>query len=442
MTETEQTAPCAIESEQALLGCLITNPEAAMGELQFKVIPEMFYDIRNRIIWNTAVKLSGEGLIPDASAIASELANRDFEIPITVAFLQDLTNRSVSFHNWPWYVEDLRNALIHRKQLQFCGDFTLRIRDNPRSVLLDEFETQALAIRKTADKSTGLVDVPKTISSIITDYEDAIATKKIPGLKTGFIDLDAIVGGLHPQQLILIAGSPSAGKTSLALNIAVRIIQRESITVGMLSLETSARKILHRLNCCIARVDGAPFLNGKPLERHLTKLMSSMNRIMTVGKRLKLYDESGLSAPQAASIMRMMYSQGARLFIVDYLQLLSSGEKHSKRVEEMTAVSKMLKGICKELNCPVIAISSINREAQRNNRKPQLSDLRETGQLEFDADIVLLLHALDDRNDARSIDINVAKNKDGATGHCTLILVPSEFAFDDISHVNQTDLPD
>jgi replicative DNA helicase len=234
---------------------------------------------------------------------------------------------------------------------------------------------------------------------------------------------------LREQEFIVLAGSPSSGKTSLALNIAVNAALRSDTKSAVISLETSGIKVVHRLNCIVSGASGQNLLNGTPTEGDLLKMSRKSKDMRIVGERVSIYDKSGLTPRQCLSVMRQAYADGARLFIVDYLQLLDAGQNTKGSYEKASYLSKAMKMAAKELNSPIICVASLNRASAREGREPNMSDLRDSGQIEYDADKIILLHALDNAEDARTVQAHVAKNKDGMTGKATLSFLPECMQF-------------
>jgi replicative DNA helicase len=272
--------------------------------------------------------------------------------------------------------------------------------------------------------------------ALIQKYQEAHERKLAPGLMSGFYDLDRLAGGMMAQEMIVVGGVPSAGKTTLAMNIGLAVAQ-SGVTVSVCSLETSAEKLIHRFHCMAGRVDGGPFLRGEPTEGDFPKITAGINRVNAIADRLLIHDES-MSDTQLAAVCRRDYQRGARLFIVDYLQLIQS--KGDGEFERVTKASKCIKSIAKELNCPVIVVSALSRQEKGKPRKPSLNDLKQSGQIEYDADKVYLLHC-ETNEDIRAVECDVAKNKDGAKGTVSLTLFACQFRFESTSPVSAEDVP-
>lgn len=446
----DRLPPHSTEAESAALGCILMAPSETMEEfaLQVKAGVEVFYDLRNQTIYQAMLNLFNAKRPIDMVSVVQELKRMQrLDECGGLPYITTLPDTVPSAANLSYYTEVLNEKYVLRRILRMCGDFSQKVYDysGTHENLLDLFERDSLGIRQSIEQGRDLADVPAIQKELMHDYEEAMHHQKRPGISTGFEELDRIVGGLQPQDLILVGASPSSGKTSLALNIAEHAILEQGLKVGIISLETSTKKLLHRVNCSLARVDGSRFMCGAATADELNRLVrqsSKSGKITRFGQNVMISDRGNLSVTQAAGIFRVMYKNGARLFILDYLQLLTSGQRNvGRRVEEMTLVSTGLKGIAKDLNCPVIVVCSINRDPEKENRPPRMADLRDSGQLEFDADKGILLHRKDNDDETRTVSVNVAKNKDGRTASTDLIFIPPELRFCSPDKINDEDVP-
>lgn len=429
-------------AEKALLGCIMLKPDV-MAELRSQVIPELFYALKNRMIWDACCEIVDSGSRLDSVTLSIRLTSQHVLDKIGLDYIGALEDFTPSGHNWAEYLGQLRECYALRSIIRQCTEYAGRAQDrsNASTAILDAFELETANIRMGIAPGRDFADNTAIGKQLMTDYQAAMDCQVKPGLQTGFADLDNIIGGMKPQDLIVVAGSPSAGKTSLVLNIAQHVALEAGVTVGVVSLETSAKKLLHRNNCSIARVNGGRLMTGKPQNQDLDRLFASSKTIKKSHAKLIISDRGGLTAYHAASLMRRQHQKGARLFILDYLQLLRIEGKSGNRNEEVGKISNVMKAVAKELDCPVIVICAINRSSERENRAPKMSDLRESGQLEFDADICLLLHPQDQNQDVRTVEVNVAKNKDGETGKINLTFFPPEMRFESAARFSQDDIP-
>lgn len=443
MSESKDRLPPHDElAESALLGCVILEPKL-MADLRTQTTTELFYVTKNQMIWDAMCQIVDGGGKLDSVTLTMQLAKDKILEQIGVDYLGKLQDFTPSSLNWPTYLDAIRELFVLRSIIRFSTEFAGRAYDksNASSSLLDSFEQGIAAIRAGVNPGRDIADNSAIHRQLMEEYRDAMDRKTMPGIQTGFIDIDRLIGGMKPQDLVVVAGSPSSGKTSLVLNIAQHAVFESGVKVGILSLETSAKKLMHRNNCSVARVNGGRLMTGNPIQQDMTRLSENLARLSKTHKNFIISDRGGLTAHQATSLFRRMHQLGARMFILDYIQLLRIEGRSTNRNEEMGKISNVMKQIAKELDCPVIVISSINRDSQKENRAPKLSDLRESGQLEFDADMAFLLHPQDDGNDFRTVEVNVAKNKDGETGKATLTFVPPEMRFENASRVSDNDVP-
>jgi replicative DNA helicase len=289
---------------------------------------------------------------------------------------------------------------------------------------MDEVERDVLRISESRVQSqtSTIKDLVKKAINTIEDYHQGQGA--LTGLSTGFIDLDKMTTGLHPGEMIVIAARPSVGKTSLAMNIAEHVAVDKRIPVGVFSLEMTADSLILRMLCSRSRVNLRSVREGFLVERDFPKLTGSAGKLSSAP--LFIDDSSGLSILQLRAKARRMYQQyGIKLFVIDYLQLLhSSSRRVDNRQQEIADISGGIKALAKELGVPVIVLSQLNREVEREKgRPPRLSDLRESGSIEQDADLVGLLYrpvkqgedeeSTTEPSDAIPINLLIAKQRNG-----------------------------
>jgi len=293
--------------------------------------------------------------------------------------------------------------------------------------------------------------VNKAINTI-EDYHQRQG--KLTGLPTGFIDLDKLTTGMHPGEMIVIAARPSVGKTSLAMNIAEHVALDNNIPVGVFSLEMTADSLVLRMLCSRSRVNLRNVRDGFLAERDFPKLTSSAGKLANAA--LFIDDSSGLSILQLRAKARRMYQQyGIKLFVIDYLQLLhSSSRKAENRQQEIADISGGIKALAKELNVPIIVLSQLNREVEREKgRPPRMSDLRESGSIEQDADLVGLLYrpqkpgededmAPSEPSDAIPVNLLIAKQRNGpADVDVHLTFLKTFTRFESAAKIQDDDVP-
>lgn len=443
MTIEETLPPHDIEAERGMLGAILIDGAIVMPEVRHVLPAEAFYDFRNREVWESACELfDQQNDCTQAGLVFSMRKSGKSEELASFPVMASLVNDCHSAHNWPVYLEELQNHLILRRLIRHGSDVSTRALQKPEDVqgLLSWVERESLAIRQYATPKSEFVDFKAMRLKTLDEYQNAMTSDGRKGLNTGFPDLDYLIGGLRAQEFIILAGTPSSGKTSLALNIAKNAV-KQGVKTGMVSLETSGYKLVHRLNCIVSGASGSRLLNGRPIQEDMDKLTNASVKLKEVGEHVLIYDKGANNCAQAVAMMRRLYAKGCRLFILDYLQLLDAPQKTSNGNERMTLVSKAMKAAAKELDCPLIAISSLNRQSAKDGRAPTRTDLRETGQLEFDADVIILLHSDGNNPACRTVSVNVDKNKDGETGKCELLFYPPSMQFESVAKINETDIP-
>jgi len=338
--------------------------------------------------------------------------------------------------------------------IQTCTGVVGRVYEHEGQVdeLLDEVERDVLRIsEERVEPSTRTIKdlVHKAINTVEEFHQ---RKGLLTGISTGYPDLDALTSGLHGGEMVVIAARPSMGKTSLAINIAEHVALQQRLPVGVFSLEMTAESLVLRLLCSLARVNMRDMREGFLAERDFPKLTSAAGKLSAAP--LFIDDSPGLSILQLrARARRMVQQHGIKLFVVDYLQLLHSTAKRAEnRQQEIADISNGIKALAKELAVPVVVLSQLNRDVEKErNRKPRLSDLRESGAIEQDADLVALLYkpnsGEDDEGGAReepeavAVNLLIAKQRNGPQGEVNLTFLKGYTRFESVAKVNAEDLP-
>jgi replicative DNA helicase len=318
--------------------------------------------------------------------------------------------------------------------------------------LMDEVERDILRISESRVQSqtTTIKDLVKKAITTIEDFHQRQGV--LTGVGTGFADFDKMTSGLHGGEMVVIAARPSMGKTSLAMNIAEYVAIEQRLPVGVFSLEMTSESLVLRMLCSRSRVNLRNVREGFLAERDFPKLTGSAGKLANAP--LFIDDSSALSILQLrAKARRMSQQYGIKLFVIDYLQLLhSTARRAENRQQEIADISSGVKSLAKELNVPIIVLSQLNRELEREkNRKPRLSDLRESGAIEQDADVVGLLYkpsSGDDEDggsaveeDAVPVNLLIAKQRNGPTGDVNLTFLKSYTRFESAAKVSDEDVP-
>lgn len=438
MSITDKLPPHDSIAEAGIIGCLLLDPPYSLPLAQEKIrSPEFFYEVLHgelfKIIGGLVADRNPVDLLTVFSAAKKAGIFHDREGLVKLSAMMESVPSAA---NVSAYAETVAELYLLRRVLRVAADASHAAMNTPQGdveKMLDGFESAALSIRRETETGRGVADVTELIRRNVDDYERAMAHGAIPGITTGLYDLDKISGGLQGQQIICLAGTPSAGKTSMALNVAERAALELQIGVGIFSLETSAKKIVHRMTCQIGQVNSTAMTNGNPQQRDMERLAFAQGKLNAARERILICDRGGMNIVALMAMGRQMFQRGARLFIVDYLQLIAGPERTD--TERLTAISKGLKNMAKEFDVPVLVVSSLSRDSSKENRAPKMSDLRGSGQIEFDADQIWLLHCEDPDAENRVVDLHVAKNKDGQTGKIKLSFQKSFYKFRSMSCV-------
>jgi replicative DNA helicase len=454
----DRLPPHSPEAEQGVLGCVLLSPNECLGECLEKLAAgaEVFYDLRHQTIFETLLTMYDARQAVDLITLQQKLKDQQLLEPVGgIAYLSQLQDAVPSAANLSYYLEIVREKFLLRKMIQTCTEVVGRVYDHEGEVdaLLDEVERDVLRIGESRVQG-GALSTKELVNKAIGTIENFFNRKgTLTGLATGFPDLDRITDGLHGSEMIVIAARPSMGKTSLAMNVAEHVALEQKLPVGVFSLEMSAEALVLRMMCSIARVNLRSIREGFMSESDFPKLTNAAGRLANA--KLMIDDSAALSILQLrARARRMAQQHGIKLFVIDYLQLLHSTGRRAQenRQQEISDISSGIKALAKELKVPVLVLSQLNRELERDkNRKPRLSDLRESGAIEQDADLVGLLYkpsAGDDEDgaaveeaDGMPVNLLIAKQRNGPTGDVNLTFLKSYTRFESAAKISDEDVP-
>lgn len=441
---TDRLPPHSVEAEGALLGCVLLNPKEVMSELAAatRCQVEMFYDLRHQVIWRTMLDLWQEQVPVDVVSLGNRLRDRGQEGPerALLDYLSTLPDQTPSAGNAGYYLEEVRDKFRLRSMLQVLVDGGQKILEEPEVVgpTLDGIEAAVLAVNQVRAESAARSMRELTLDSVTLLENMHRGVGIIGGIRTRFGYFDKMTGGLHRKELSVIAARPSVGKTSLAMNMGVNIAKFEHVPVGVFSMEMAGADLNLRVLCAQAGVDFHKVRTGFPGAADLELLAGATKKV--AGLPIYIDDTPSLGILELrARARRMAAKYGCEVFLVDYIQLMHGVEEFSdNREREVAQVSGGLKAMAKELNAAVLALAQLNREMERQkNRKPQLADLRESGAIEQDADLVGMLYRPkteeDEAEDAPVIPVNmlVAKQRNGPTGDVELSFRRAQMQFFD-----------
>ena len=434
----DRLPPHALEAEQGVLGCALLDPNQCIGECIEKLKDDgksAFYDLRHQTIYETLSEMFNARTAIDLITVQQHLKDRQLLDQVGgIAYLSQLQDAVPSSANLSYYLDIVKEKYLLRKLIATCTSVVGKVYDFEGEVdeLLDEVEKEILHVNESREQNE-VKDVKKLVNEALVTIEHFFNRKgELSGVATGFADLDKMTDGLHGGEMIIVAARPSMGKTSLAMNIAEHVALEVGLPVGVFSLEMSAASLILRMLCSLARVNMRSIRDGFMSESDFPKLMSASGRL--AGAKLLIDDTAGLSILQLRARARRMHQQhGIKLFVIDYLQLLNSTARRAQenRQQEIADISSGIKALAKELNVPIIVLAQLNRELEKDkSRKPRLSDLRESGSIEQDADLVGLLYkpnasdeedgAASEESDGLAVNLLIAKQRNGPTGDVNL----------------------
>jgi replicative DNA helicase len=441
--------PNSLEAEQGVMGCLVLNTRLCLPEVveQAGSEPEMFYDLRHQLIFMTIVKMAEQLKNVTVPTLCRELTQAGVLEQVGGAeYIGGLPDLAPSEHNLGYWLPVVKDKYLLRRMISACTSATAKLYEEPEDArgAVDEVERDILKAGEGQVTGTFSVMGDLIQGAIDTIEQYHARNGMLLGVPTGFTDLDKLTGGLRNGDMIVIAARPSIGKSSLALNICEHVALRENLPVGFFSLEMSKESLALRSVCTEARVNSRDIRDGFLADRDFPKLTSAAGRL----KRAKLYiaDVSAITIMELrARARRMVQQHGIRLLVVDYLQLMkatnSKGQRLDNREREISEISSGIKQLAKELQIPIIALSQLNRDLEKNKvRKPMLSDLRESGSIEQDADVVGLMYKPkldddDDEGDAVRVNLDIAKQRNGPTGIVQLVFIKGITKFESAAKI-------
>jgi replicative DNA helicase len=421
------SVPHSREAEEAVVGAVLINPEAYYDVAQFLAADD-FYIHRNKWIWEAFTRLHEQRIPLDLLTLSEELDRSNLLADVGgSAYLTSLINQVPSSLNAESYGRIVEGHSIRRKMINAANKIA-SIAYNEASTVDDVMNEAEKAVFNVSERR--LKHDLQPISAVLSDYYDRIdelakRPEDIHGVPTGFIDLDRLLTGLQPSDLLIIAGRPGQGKTGFLLSVAKNAALTHKKHVAIFSLEMSNEQVVQRLIAQETGIDSQRLRNGKlqenewPLFTHAIEVFSDTH--------IYLDDTPAITPLQLRTKCRRLHLEfGIDLILVDYLQLMSGDTRNDNRVQEVSHISRNLKVLARELNVPVLAAAQLSRAVeQRTDKKPILSDLRESGSLEQDADIVMFIYRPDEyENEADKKNITkliVSKHRNGPVGDIDLI---------------------
>ena len=420
--------PNSMEAEQSVIGAMIMDRDA-IADVSDIVTKEDFYQKQNGILFESMSELYKEGKPVDLVTLQNKLKEKDVpESMKSLEFIRDLLEAVPTSANAKQYAQIVKEKSTLRKLIRVTEEITKDCYLGKEEVplILEKTEKDVFGLLQEASGREDFVSIDQVVLNTLESIEEAAASDgRITGVATGFDDLDFKLTGLHPSELIMVAARPAMGKTAFVLNIAQHAAVRKNVPTAIFSLEMSKEQLVTRMISMEAMVDSQAIHTGELQETEWEKIMESAG---TIGRSPLIIDDTpGITVAELRSkCRRYKQTYGLGLIIIDYLQLMSGGKKSESRQQEISEISRSLKALAREMDAPVIALSQLSRMVeQRKPPKPVLSDLRESGSIEQDADVVMFIYRDDYYNEDSEkkglAEIIVAKQRNGSTGSVELV---------------------
>jgi replicative DNA helicase len=436
--------PQNLEAEQAVLGGILLK-NAILFNLVDLVGEDDFYSPAHRFIFQAILDLSRQNAPIDLVSLAEALrmSGRLDEVG-GPAYLAELTASTVSAANALHHAGIVREKAVQRKLISTALDIITRCYDGGQETekLLDESEQAIFAIAD-ARTTKGVHSSKELVTRVFEQIEKRMENKElVTGVPTGYYQFDEYTAGLQPSDLIIVAGRPSMGKTAFAMNMAMRAAVMHGVPTAIFSLEMSMEQIMQRMLCCWGKVDLAKLRRGRLDDEDWSRLYDAANHLSPAP--IYVDDTAAITTMDLRARCRRLKSErGLGLIVVDYLQLMRASRNIDSREQEISEISRSLKALAKELHVPVVALSQLNRKVEeRADKRPMMSDLRESGAIEQDADVIIFLYraAAYKKKEELTPEDNVAeviigKQRNGPTGMVRLTFLKESTAFENLSDI-------
>jgi len=428
-------------AEQGVIGSIILAPQDCLSEcIEKKVTANMFYRCQHSMLYAALLAMFNAQTPIDLLTIKSHLGKQGVSDCGGPKYISTLPDKTPSAVNLEYYVEKLKEKFILRSAIQNCQKIIDKAMEYKGDVgkFMDESEKKILSIRNQVEASKGITDQVECIVSLQEKYAKALEVKEFAGLKTGFKEHDAIIGGLLGPKFVILTASQSTGKTSYMQNIFCNLA-REGVCSGLISLDDTAEDVVHRNLCALSGVNGHRLMMGAPNLGDFDKITSACDEAMRLKDLILIDDASGITLQQCQAKMRRMAQLGAKIIGIDFMQLLVTHETGSER---MATISQGIKNTGKELGIPVIGISTLTREEMKSEKAPRIDGLFGTGQWQFDANQIWLMWVKSDdrKKELRMAHLEVGKNKTGGNGSLWLDFFAPAFKFYDHCPITQEDV--
>ncbi|NJL40202.1 MAG: replicative DNA helicase [Leptolyngbyaceae cyanobacterium SM1_4_3] len=439
----DRLPPQNIDAEEAILGGVLLDPEA-ISRVSELLRPEAFYISAHQEIYRAALALQGQGRPTDLMSVTSWLYDHGLLDKIGgQSRLAQLVDRTISAINIDQYAQLVTDKYLRRKLIQAGGEVAQLgyETDTPLEKVLDQSEQKIFGITQSRPQQS-LVATADILTSTFSDIESRSLGMVLPGIPCGFYDLDAMTQGFQRSDLIIAAGRPSMGKTSFVLNIARNIAAFHKLPVAVFSLEMSKEQLVYRLLSSEVEIESGRLRAGRISQNEWEPLGHAISALSQLP--VFIDDTPNISVTEMRSkARRLQAEQGGALglVLIDYLQLME-GSGSENRVQELSRVTRALKGLARELSVPVIALSQLSRGVEsRTNKRPMMSDLRESGSIEQDADLIIMLYRDEyynpDTPDRGIAEIIITKHRNGPVGTVKLLFEPQFTRFRNLAAPNR-----
>lgn len=433
------------EAEQSVLGAILIDKEA-IHLISESLLPKHFYNDFHGLIYEVMLDLIEERKPIDLLTLTTAIKKKKGTVKLDTSYLSELVNIVPTAANIEHYADIVKELALKRFLIHAGVEISELAYQETKDVteILDKAESQIFSISQ-SQITRGFIPIKNTLTESF-DRIDQLHREGsgLRGIKTGFSDLDTILSGMQRSNLLILAARPGQGKTAIMLNMAQSVAINERIPIGIFSLEMSKEELVDRLLVSQADVDAWRLKTGKLSEDDFQRLSEAMGQLADAP--IFIDDTPGISIMEMRSkARRLQMEHNVGLIIVDYLQLIDSGRKFDSRVQEVAVISQSLKNLARELNIPVLSASQLSRAVEhRGEKRPQLADLRESGTIEQDADVVMFIYRPD--TDSESTTHNhptkllIAKHRNGPTGEIDLLFRGDRIRFYGVEKRRDTDV--
>lgn len=419
--------PQSIEAEQSVLGAMLLDKEAIAVATEI-LKAEDFYREAHGAIFDAIVQIYNRSQPVDLITLSEQLKNTNILEEVGgIGYISDLANTVPASSNVKYYAKIVEEKSLMRKLIQISSEVLDRTYEGTEEVndLIEMAEKRIFNISQRRS-SRGFTPINQVLLEAFDKIEQVFQNKgQITGISTGFIDIDNKISGMQKSDFILVAARPSMGKTAFALNIAQHAGVKEKKTVAIFSLEMSQDQLIHRMLSAETHIDSQKLRNGDLAEEDWERLANGMAILSEAP--IFIDDTPGIGVMEMRSkCRRLKMEHGLDLILIDYLQLMSGDRRSESRQQEISDISRSLKALAREMDCPVVALSQLSRAPEsRADHRPILSDLRESGAIEQDADVVMFLYRDEyyhpDTEEKNIGEVNIAKQRNGPTGIVKLV---------------------